>query len=154
MSLNNVSLTGNMTKDPELKFTPTGTAVVSFSIGVTRDVKNDTGGYDTDFINITAWQKTAEFVGKYLKKGRLVGIEGRIQTRQWIDQATGLKRNATDIVANKVSPLGPKPPADDTEEGATEVEETPAVRPQPAATKTTAPVEDDDDDTTDPFANE
>ena len=78
---NLVVLTGRLTADPELKTTPNGVSVTSFSIAVQRKQKNSNGEYETDFINIVAWRQTAEFITKHFTKGSLIGIEGCIQTR-------------------------------------------------------------------------
>ena len=97
---NLVVLTGRLTADPELKTTPTGVNVTSFSIAVSRRYRS---GEETqaDFINIVAWRQTAEFITKYFKKGSMIGIEGSIQTRMWEDKA-GQKRKSVEIVAENV----------------------------------------------------
>ena len=98
---NIVILTGRLTADPELKYTNTGNIpVTSFSIAVSRRYK---AGEETqaDFINIVAWRQTAEFVSKYFKKGNLIGIEGSIQTRKYVDK-DGKNRTAFEVVANNV----------------------------------------------------
>ena len=98
---NVVILTGRLTADPELKYTNTGNIpVTSFSIAVSRRYK---AGEETqaDFINIVAWRQTAEFVSKYFKKGSLIGIEGSIQTRKYVDK-DGKNRTAFEVVANNV----------------------------------------------------
>lgn len=99
---NVVILTGRLTADPELKYTNTGNIpVTSFSIAVSRRYK---AGEETqaDFINIVAWRQTAEFVSKYFKKGSMIGIEGSIQTRKYVDRETGKNRTAFEVVANNV----------------------------------------------------
>ena len=98
--LNNVVLMGRLTKDPELKQTPQGVSVATFSLAVDRNY-GKTEEKQTDFINITAWRSTADFVAKYFTKGQLVAVRGRLQTRQWQDQS-GQKRYATDVVADEV----------------------------------------------------
>lgn len=97
---NLVVLTGRLTADPELKTTPNGISVTSFSIAVNR---NYASGEErqTDFINIVAWRRTAEFITKYFKKGSLIGIEGSIQTRRYQDK-NGNNRTAFEVVANNV----------------------------------------------------
>ena len=97
---NLVVLTGRLTADPELKTTTNGTNVTTFSIAVERRYRS---GEDrqTDFINIVAWQKTAEFITKYFKKGNLIGIEGSIQTRRYQDK-NGNNRTAFEVIANNV----------------------------------------------------
>ncbi|MBS7390631.1 MAG: single-stranded DNA-binding protein, partial [Fibrobacter sp.] len=81
--LNNVTLTGRLTKDADLKYTSTGTAVASFSLAVDRQFKNANGEKETDFINVVAWRKTAETLAEHTRKGSLIGIVGRIQTRNY-----------------------------------------------------------------------
>lgn len=98
--LNTVILMGRLTRDPELRQTPQGISVTQFSLAVDRNY-GKTEEKQTDFINITAWRSTADFVAKYFTKGQLVAIRGRLQTRQWQDQ-TGQKRYVTDVVADEV----------------------------------------------------
>ena len=97
---NLVVLTGRLTADPELKTTPNGITVTTFSIAVSR---NYGSGEDrqTDFINIVAGRKTAEFITKYFKKGSMIGIEGSIQTRRYQDK-NGNNRTIFEVVANNV----------------------------------------------------
>lgn len=91
-------LTGRLTTDPELKTTPSGTSVCSFTIAVERRYKQ---GEDrqADFINIVAWRQTAEFVSKFFSKGSMIGIEGSVQTRKYKDK-DGNNRTAFEVVAN------------------------------------------------------
>ena len=97
---NLVVLTGRLTADPELKSTPNGISVCSFSIAVGRRYRAGEEA-QTDFINIVAWRQTAEFITKYFKKGSLIGIEGSIQTRRYTDK-NGNNRTAFEVVANNV----------------------------------------------------
>lgn len=92
---------GRLTRDPELRRTPSGTAVVSFTIAVDRDFKGKNGDQETDFIDIVAWRQTAEFVSKYFAKGRMAVVEGRLQIREYTNK-DGQKRRATEIVADNV----------------------------------------------------
>lgn len=102
-SLNKVILIGNLTADPELKQTPSGVSVTSFSIGVQRRFKDAaTGSYQSDFINIVAWRQTAEFICKYFRKGRPICIVGSIQVRNYTDQQ-GNKRYVTEVVADEAT---------------------------------------------------
>ena len=99
--LNRIILMGRLTRDPELRHTQTGTPVASFSLAVDRDFKDKTTGEkSTDFIDIVAWRNTAEFVSKYFSKGRLIGIDGSIQTRNYEDK-NGNKRTAVEVVADR-----------------------------------------------------
>ena len=97
---NLVVLTGRLTADPELKTTPNGTNVTTFAIAVERRYRSGEER-QTDFINIVAWQKTAEFITKYFKKGNLIGIEGSIQTRRYQDK-NGNNRTVFEVIANNV----------------------------------------------------
>ena len=91
MAYNKVILVGNLTKDVELKQTPTGVSVATFSVAVNRRYKDADGNQATDFINIVAWRKTAEFVAQYFKKGNPILIDGELQVRSYNDN-NGNKR--------------------------------------------------------------
>ena len=102
-SFNKVILIGNMTADPELKQTTSGTSVCSFSIAVNRRfAKAEQGQSTVDFINIVTWRQNAEFVSRYFKKGNPILICGQLQTRTWNDNQ-GQKRYATEVVADEVT---------------------------------------------------
>ncbi len=106
-SFNKVILVGNMTADPELKQTTTGTSVCSFSIAVNRRFSKAEQGQPTvDFINIVTWRQSAEFVSRYFKKGNPILVCGQLQTRTWTDNQ-GQKRYATEVIADEVSFVGP-----------------------------------------------
>lgn len=109
-AFNKVILIGHMTADPELKQTTTGTPVCSFSIGVNRRADKD-GNSETDFINIVAWNKTAEFVSRYFKKGKPILVCGRLQVRNYTDNK-GNKRYVTEVVADEVAFVESKSEAD------------------------------------------
>ena len=96
---NKAILIGRLVADPELRQTPNGISVVSTRIAVDRRYSSRNGERQTDFINIVAWRNTAEFVSKYFSKGRLIGIEGSIQTRDYTDR-DGNKRTAFEVVAD------------------------------------------------------
>ena len=100
--LNHVVIMGRLGRDPELHYTQSGIPVVSFSLAVDRDFKDkNTGERATDWIDVVAWRGTAEFVSKYLAKGRMSVVEGRFQVRSWTDN-DGNKRRAVEIVAENV----------------------------------------------------
>ena len=99
--LNHIVLMGRLTRDPELRHTQSGTAVAGFSLAVERDFKGDTGDRETDFIDCVAWRSTAEFVSKYLSKGRMAIVDGRLQMRDWTDR-DGNKRRSAEVVADHV----------------------------------------------------
>jgi len=105
MSVNKVILVGNLGKDPELRYTPSGAAVATFSLATTNPFKDKEGNKQTEWHNIVAWRQLAEICGKYLHKGKQVYIEGRIQTRSY-DDRDGNKRYITEIVAEQMQMLG------------------------------------------------
>ena len=107
---NLVVLSGRLTADPELKTTPNGVSVCSFSIAVERRYKQGEER-QSDFINIVSWRNTAEFVAKNFKKGSMIGIEGAIQTRKYQDKE-GNNRTAFEVVANNVQFVESKRPQD------------------------------------------
>ncbi|MBR1884170.1 MAG: single-stranded DNA-binding protein [Clostridia bacterium] len=95
--MNKFQFMGRLTRDPEVRSTTTGTQVTAFSLAVNRRFANQNGERQTDFFNLTAFGKTAEFCAKYFRKGAQVLVEGRIQNRTWEDQ-NGQKRYATDFI--------------------------------------------------------
>lgn len=103
--INRVVLVGRITKDPMLRKTQTGTSVVSFTVACNRRVPSQ--GQDADFINCVAWNKTADFMSQYVKKGALLGVEGRIQTRSY-DDKDGKRVYVTEVVAENVQFLESK----------------------------------------------
>ena len=105
-SLNKVILIGNLGADPELRYTPSGRAVVNFRMATTRQWNTQDGERreETEWHRIVAFSKLAEICGQYLKKGAPVYVEGRLQTRSWEDQ-NGMKRYTTEIVANEMQML-------------------------------------------------
>jgi single-strand DNA-binding protein len=107
MSVNKVILVGNLGKDPELKYTPSGAAVANFSLATQNTFKNKDGEKETVWHNIVAWKQLAEICGKYLQKGKQVYIEGRITNRSW-DDKDGKKCYITEIVAENMQMLGGK----------------------------------------------
>ena len=119
-SLNKVFLMGNLTRDPELRYTTSGTAVVSFGLAVNRVFKTQTGERkeDTCFVRVVTFGRQAESCNRYLAKGRLVFIEGRLQYRSW--ESNGQKLSALDVIAERVQFLGRNkdevPPGSEVEE--------------------------------------
>ncbi len=100
--LNHITLMGRLTRDPELRYTPSGTAVASFSLAVDRDFASKEGGErQTDFIDIVAWRQTGEFVSKFFTKGSMAVVSGRLQIREWQDKE-GNKRRTAEVVADNV----------------------------------------------------
>lgn len=113
-SVNKVILIGNLGKDPEIKYMPNGDAVANITLATTETWKDKSGEKQekTEWHRITFYRKLAEIVGEYLKKGRPVYIEGRLETRKWTDKA-GVERYTTDIIASDMKMLGGKPQGDD-----------------------------------------
>jgi single-strand DNA-binding protein len=108
-SLNRVQLIGNLTRDPELRYTPSGTAVCSFSIATNRSWTNDAGEKkdEVEFHRIVSWNKLAELCSQFLVKGRKVFVEGRLQTRSWAAQ-DGTQKQTTEIVISDMILLDSK----------------------------------------------
>ncbi|ALV22357.1 MAG: single-stranded DNA-binding protein [Carnobacterium sp.] len=105
--INNVVLVGRLTKDADLRYTSNGTAVASFTVAVNRQFTNQKGERDADFINCVAWRKTAETLANFTRKGSLVGVEGRIQTRSY-DNQQGQRVYVTEVVVDTFSMLESK----------------------------------------------
>jgi single-strand DNA-binding protein len=107
-SYNKVLLMGNLTKDPEVRYTPKGTAVSELRLAVNRYYTTETGEQkeETTFLDVTVWGRQAETAGQYLSKGRPVFVEGRLQMDSWDDKETGQKRTKLKVVAERVQFLG------------------------------------------------
>jgi single-strand DNA-binding protein len=107
-NLNRVLLIGNLTRDPELRYTPKGTAVTDFGLAVSRIYSGEDGEKkeETTFVDVTLWARQAEIAGQYLKKGRPVFIEGRLQLDTWDDKQTGQKRSRLRVVGESLQLLG------------------------------------------------
>lgn len=103
ITLNKVFLVGNLTRDPELRYTPQGTAVTTLGIAVNRFFKDKNGQTqrDTSFINVVVWAQMAEVCNQYLQKGRQIFVEGRLQSRSWQNNE-GKNRSVLEVVANRV----------------------------------------------------
>jgi single-strand DNA-binding protein len=105
--MNRVILVGRLTKDPELRYTPNGVAVASFTLAVNRAFTNQQGEREADFINCVVWRRPAENVANFLKKGSLAGVDGRVQTRSYEGQ-DGKRVYVTEVMAESVQFLEPK----------------------------------------------
>jgi single-strand DNA-binding protein len=140
--INSVVLIGRLTRDPELRTTNTGKNVCDFSIAVNKRTKPQDGSPDADFFRVNCWDKTAEYVSNYLHKGRLVAVEGRLQSRKYT-ASDGSNREVVEIVANNVQSL--ERPRDDHGGGSSE-----AGYSAPARSSGPAPSADEYD----PFADE
>ncbi|HUQ68881.1 MAG TPA: single-stranded DNA-binding protein [Planctomycetaceae bacterium] len=108
-SFNRVILMGNLTRDPQVRYTPGGTAVAELGLAVNRtwfDKQTNTRKEDVTFVDVTLWGRTAEIAGEYLGKGRQVLIEGRLQTDSWDDKETGQKRSKLKVVCENMTMVG------------------------------------------------
>lgn len=105
--MNKVILVGRLTRDPEVRTLTSGSSVASFTLAINRNFKNKEGNVDADFINVSVFGKQADNVGKYLSKGSLVGVDGRIQTRSY-DAQDGTKRYVTEVISENVEFMGSK----------------------------------------------
>lgn len=115
-NLNMVQLIGNLTRDPEMRFTPQGNAVASFVVATNREwVVGGERKQSVDFHNIVAWNKLAEICGQLLKKGTKVYVNGRLQTRDWMDNG-GIKKYKTEVVIEDMILLTPKKDGEGSEE--------------------------------------
>ena len=128
-SVNKVILIGNLGRDPEMRTTPQGTSLARFSVATSTTWKDASGAKQerTEWHDVVAWEKLAQICGEYLHKGKMVYIEGSLQTRSWEDQA-GQKRYKTEIKANNVVMLSP-PPRSDASRPAPAPEESEAAEP-------------------------
>jgi len=152
--LNKVMLTGRLGADPEMRFTPQGSAVTTFRVASNRPWKSGDGAQheDTEWFRIVAWDKLAEICNEYLKKGTRVYIEGRLQTRSWEDRDTGEKRYITEVVAQDMlilTPKGQDEPAGEESPAAPAAPARPAAPAAPPAAspaRRNAPVPIGDDD--------
>jgi single-strand DNA-binding protein len=142
--LNRIVLIGRLCTDPELKYTASGIAVATFRIAVDRR-PNAQGEKETDFISIVAWRQSAEFASSYLTKGRLISVDGRLQTRSWVAQ-DGTRRYSFEVVADDLRGLDK--PKERAEAGPGAEEEAPPVEgAEPAEVGAAQELED-------PFAEE
>jgi len=107
-SVNKVILLGNLGKDPEVKYTPSGMAIARFTLATNERFKDKEGNWQdkTEWHNLVAFQRTAEIVGEYLKKGRSVYVEGKLQSSSWDDKETGQKKYKTEIIVNDLVLIG------------------------------------------------
>jgi single-strand DNA-binding protein len=156
--MNKVILIGRLTRDPELRYTPSELAITEFSLAVDRRFKNAQGEKTTDFFRCKAFKQTAEFVNNYLKKGNLVAVEGRIELNEFTGQ-DGVKKYFTDIVCDQVQSLSSRNEAAGGDTGgyaAAPSAATPAPTRSnpPAAQPSSGGAEFDDFDDSDPFADE
>ena len=108
MNVNKVIIAGNLTRDPELKYLPKGTAILKFSIAINREYKQgEEKKKEVSFPTVIAWGKTAEIIAEHFTKGQAIFVEGRIQTRSW-DDKDGKKQYATEVICENFQFVGPK----------------------------------------------
>lgn len=131
-SLNQVTLMGNLTRDPELRQTPTGQNVTSFSLALNRSYKDASGEWQeaTDFVDIVCWGPLAERVAQYLSKGRRCLVQGRIQSRNW--EQDGQKRSKVEVLANDVTFLDSRGEGGGSENGSADSQEFSKPKSAPA----------------------
>jgi single-strand DNA-binding protein len=145
-SLNKVMLIGNVTRDPEVKFTPKGSAVADLGLAVNRTYTNQTGEKteEVTYIDVELWGRLAEIAGEYAKKGRSIFIEGRLRLDSWEDKQSGQKRNRLKVVGEVLQLLGSRPgggPSGADYEG--EAPGSKPARPGPARSAVGEPADDD-----------
>ena len=140
-NLNKVLLLGNVTRDPEVRYTPKGSAVCDLGVAVNRAYTTDSGEKheEVTFVDVTLWGRTAQVASEYLKKGRPVFIEGRLQMDSWDDKQTGQKRTRLRVVAENMQLLGGRPPGGAADAGG-------EGRQTSAPPKTSAAGEPDEDE--------
>ncbi len=135
MDLNKVQIIGRLTRDPEVRTTPTGKNVCSFSVatGFTWTDQSGQKKEQTEFHNVIAWGKLGDIIGQYMKKGRQIYIEGRLQTTSWDDKTSGQKRYKTEIIAENMIMLGSKPGEGSPATGTSPIPSRAAEQPEPHA---------------------
>lgn len=157
-SFNRVILVGNLTRDPEVRYTPKGTAIAKVGLAVNRTWRNEAGETkeETTFVDIDIFGRTAETVGQYLRKGRQILVEGRLRMDTWDDKQTGQKRSKLTVVADSVQFLGrpqgeeaggggSRPPAATAAAAAAAPAASAAPSPDPAPAEPEAASQDEDD---------
>jgi single-strand DNA-binding protein len=142
-NLNKVMLIGNLTRDPEIKYTPKGTAIAAFGLAVNRNYTTETGEKreEVTFIDLEAYARLAEIIGEYCKKGRPIFVEGRLKLDQWDDKQSGQKRSKMKVVVETMQLLGSREggggggdyPAEGGHSGPAQPRRAPAQPPRPAA---------------------
>ena len=144
-SVNKVILIGNLTRDPEVRHTPKGTAVGDIALAVNRNFTGDNGEKreETTYIDVTLWGRTAEIAQQYLRKGRPVYIEGRLQMDTWEDKQSGQKRSKLKVVAENLQLLGSRPDGEGNAAGGGRRSESQFDEPAPRG-ESASSVEDDD----------
>jgi single-strand DNA-binding protein len=129
--VNRIFLIGRLTRDPELRYVPSGQPVANFTLAVDRSFKNSQGERDTDFVDIVAWRKSAELATQHLSKGRLVAVEGRLQIRSYEAQ-DGSRRKVAEVVTDRIQFLDRKNGTSARAEESGPIEDEPAPDGEPA----------------------
>jgi single-strand DNA-binding protein len=148
-SFNKVILLGNLTRDPEVRYTPKGSAVCDLGLAVNRQYTLDNGEKreEVTFVDVVLWARLAEIAGEYLKKGRPVFIEGRLQLDTWDDKTSGQKRSKLRVIGETMQLLGSRPGGSTGGGEATDEERPARASAKPSAPpKAAAPAEPDDDE--------
>src|ERR1700757_3876840 len=147
-SFNKVILLGNLTRDPEVRYTPKGSAVADLGIAVNRQytLENGEKREEVTFVDVTFWGRTAEVAGEYLKKGRPVFIEGRLQLDTWDDKQSGQKRSKLKVIGETMQLLGSRPGGGAAAEVDGEDRQTRAAKTTAPPPKSGAPAEPDEDE--------
>ena len=135
-NLDKVMLMGNITRDPEVRFTPKGTAVTDLSLAVNRTYTTDDGKprEETTFVEVTYWGRQAEVIGEYMKKGRPIYVEGRLQLDTWEDKTTGQNRSRLKIIGEGFQFLGSKDDGGGSRSHSAPSEGRSSSRPEPSST--------------------
>ena len=148
-SFNKVILLGNLTRDPEVRYTPKGSAVCDLGMAVNRQYTLDNGEKreEVTYVDVVLWARLAEIAGEYLKKGRPVFIEGRLQLDTWDDKQSGQKRSKLRVIGETMQLLGSRPSGSGGGAGGGADEQPASQSAKPSAPpKATAPAEPDDDE--------
>lgn len=133
-SVNKVILVGNVGKDPEVRYTPSGTPVAKFSLATNENFKDRSAEWQerTEWHKIVAWQRLAEMVGEYVQKGSKLYIEGKLQTSSWEDKQSGERKYRTEIVARDLVLLGPRESNGEQERASRNTRDESAMQPAQA----------------------
>ena len=149
-SFNKVILLGNLTRDPEVRYTPKGSAVCDLGLAVNRQYTLDSGEKreEVTYVDVVLWARLAEIAGEYLKKGRPVFIEGRLQLDTWDDKQSGQKRSKLRVIGETMQLLGSRPPGTGaaSESGEQDRKSPPTEKSAAPPPKSGAPAEPDDDE--------
>ena len=154
--LNRIVIMGRLTRDPELRYTPSEKPVCSFTVAVERDIPGEGGNRETDFIDCVAWNKAAEVISKYFTKGRMICVDGKLQSRKWTDK-NGNNRINWEVLVERFNFCGDRTADDGERDGSYSTRPAPTGRPVPSAKQTATPRIDDfsdleeDDDNGVPF---